>query len=268
MMYHKCQQFIVTLLLFSILLQSCGNPNCRMLASATADISDKTSKPGSLAPLARVNQQEDNSERTAEASSASRINRSSEAMVEVASEASSTRANALSSQAHGGGQSSTPSSSFSRSSVAPARQLTQAARPSSGSKRPLQHVASKPQHAVPGKAAASPQAPHGKRPALHHSSHQIGPSDRTTQLSRPLQCATHPSRTEVKSRADDTAHQTPSRATLSSAAQLYPSAQGHQVHFQEENGAWRAQVEDVWGCTQKLPVVCAPDKRLKEPSSS
>jgi hypothetical protein len=26
MMYRKCQQFIATLLLFSILLQSCGNP--------------------------------------------------------------------------------------------------------------------------------------------------------------------------------------------------------------------------------------------------
>lgn len=85
-----------------------------------------------------------------------------------------------------------------------------------------------------------------------------GPSDRTTQLVLPPPGAVHPSQTKVASCTDDTAQQARSRATLSSAAQLYPSAQGHQVHFQEENSAWRAQVTNVWGCTQKLPVVCAP----------
>ena len=40
----------------------------------------------------------------------------------------------------------------------------------------------------------------------------------------------------------------------------YPIAQGHQVRFEEQAGVWVAQVQDVWGRVQKLPVVCAPDQ--------
>jgi hypothetical protein len=101
-----------------------------MLASVTRPVS-------LVGFLARVNQQEDDSERTAEASSGIEgINHS------------------LSSQVHGGGQSST-SASFVHSPVASSRQFTKAARPSSGSKKPLQHVASKPQHGVPNKSSVS-----------------------------------------------------------------------------------------------------------------
>jgi len=44
------------------------------------------------------------------------------------------------------------------------------------------------------------------------------------------------------------------------AFQPYPSAQGHQVRFQEADGKWLAQVQDVWGRSQGLPVVCARDQ--------
>jgi len=44
------------------------------------------------------------------------------------------------------------------------------------------------------------------------------------------------------------------------AFHTYPSAQGHQVRFQEQAGTWMAQVQDGWGREQELPVICAPDQ--------
>jgi hypothetical protein len=44
------------------------------------------------------------------------------------------------------------------------------------------------------------------------------------------------------------------------AFQTYPSSQGHQVSFQEANGKWLAQAQDIWGRAQLLPVVCALDQ--------
>ncbi|MHA7877588.1 MAG: hypothetical protein ACX93T_01540, partial [Bacteroidota bacterium] len=41
---------------------------------------------------------------------------------------------------------------------------------------------------------------------------------------------------------------------------LYPIAHGQQVSIQEQDGRWFAQVQDIWGRTQVLPVVCAPNQ--------
>ena len=38
----------------------------------------------------------------------------------------------------------------------------------------------------------------------------------------------------------------------------YPIAHGHHVRFEKQVGRWVAQVQDVWGRVQHLPVLCAP----------
>ncbi len=261
LMYTQIQRFVATILLCSMLLQSCGNPNCKMVEPADAGSSGKTSKPKSLAPFQPINQQKDASEGAMKVGSAPTIDRFSEASAAVANEAPYTRPNTLSGEARAHSRSSTSSPAAARSLVVPASKVSQASRSASVLKNPPIHGASKPQRAVPDKAPASPHALHSNQPVVATPPPtSVKPSDRTTPLSRPLQRAVRLPQTEVESRSDDTAHQAPSRAPLSSAAQLYPSAQGHQVGFQEEKGVWQAQVTNVWGCTQKLPVIGAPDQ--------
>ena len=256
-LYTQFQRFVATLLLFSILLQSCGNPNWKMLEPADAGSSGETSKPKRLAPLQPIKKQEDASEGAMKVGSAPTIARSSEALAVVASEADYVPPAAPSRTAHSSSQLGSSSPTAVRSLVVPASKTAQAARPSSVLKKPPIHGASKPQRAVPDKAPASPHALHSNQLVGATSPPtSVKPSDRTTPLSRPLQRAAHPLQTATKSSV--TAQQTPTHAAPKT--QLYPSAQGHQVCFEAQSGVWQAQVTNVWGCTQKLPVVCAPDQ--------
>ncbi len=51
-----------------------------------------------------------------------------------------------------------------------------------------------------------------------------------------------------------------SASSNNSVVQTYPIAHGQQVNFYVQEGKWLAQVQDVWGHIQVLPVVCAPDQ--------
>jgi hypothetical protein len=64
-LYSQFQRFVATLLLFSILLQSCGNPNCQMIAPVHPSTHGQTNNAKSLVSLAPINQQEDRAIATA-----------------------------------------------------------------------------------------------------------------------------------------------------------------------------------------------------------
>jgi hypothetical protein len=91
-------------------------------------------------------------------------------------------------------------------------------------------------------------------------------SAHAVQLALPSQEGENLSQTEEKSITHHTVRQASSHAMLSSAsARSYLSAQGHQVRFEEQaGGAWLAQVQDVWGRVQRLPVICAPDQTSEQ----
>ena len=158
--------------------------------------------------------------------------------------------------AHGHGQLSTSPPTPVRGPSVPASNSAQASRPSSGSKKSSPHHANKPRHAVLGKALVAQRqvpSPLAHLPALSPArAPQSLPSTRGTS---------HQPQTDLKPSADHTTHQALARAVSSNLlTQAYSSSQGHQVRFQEQAGTWMAQVEDVWGRTQQLPVVCAPDQ--------
>jgi hypothetical protein len=87
-------------------------------------------------------------------------------------------------------------------------------------------------------------------------------SAHVVQLALPSQEAENSSQTEEKSSTHHMVRWASSPAALSSfSARPYLSAQGHQVRFERQaGGAWLAQVQDVWGRVQRLPVICAPDQ--------
>jgi hypothetical protein len=65
-MYSQFQRFIATVLLFSILLQSCGNPNCKMAEPSLASTSSKMSSLEHCTPPALVRTQQNDSEHATE----------------------------------------------------------------------------------------------------------------------------------------------------------------------------------------------------------
>lgn len=106
-------------------------------------------------------------------------------------------------------------------------------------------MAQRTQHQVPSPPAHLPALPPACAPQPLPST--IGTS--------------HQPQIEIKPSTDNTVYQSSSCVVLSSLLTLsYPIAQGHQVRFEEQAGVWVAQVQDVWGRVQKLPVVCAPDQ--------
>ncbi|MFM2428182.1 MAG: hypothetical protein RL012_66 [Bacteroidota bacterium] len=160
--------------------------------------------------------------------------------------------------AHGDVQLST-SPPPARSLAVPTSNSAQAFMPSSGSKKPPQHNVKKPRHAVLSKAAMAQRTQHQVPSPPAHL-----PALPPARAPQPLPSTTgtlHQPQTKIKPSTDNTVHQASSCVVLSSPpTPSYPIAQGHQVCFEEQAGVWVAQVQDVWGRVQKLPVVCAPNQ--------
>jgi hypothetical protein len=259
-MYTQFQRFVATLLLFSILLQSCGNPNWKMVEPVDPAASDKKSKPSKAmehltAKLLQVQ------EGSIEGSISPKFDLSHEVDGALSAEVAYTPSVAPSRAAHGDVQFSTspPTPTPARSLAVPTSNSAQAFMPSSGSKKKPQHNVKKPRHAVLSKAAMA-----------QRTQHQV-PSPPAHLPALPPACApqplpstigtSHQPQIEIKPSTDNTVYQSSSCVVLSSLLTLsYPIAQGHQVRFEEQAGVWVAQVQDVWGRVQKLPVVCAPDQ--------
>lgn len=188
-MYTQFQRFVATLLLFSILLQSCGNPNWKMVEPVSPAASGKKSQPSKAkkrAPANLLPVQEGSSggsmaltiDLSPELDSASLAKCSTEGVAAVSSGAFDTSFPA----AHGHGQLSTSPPTPLRGPSVPASNSAQASRPSSGSKKSSLHPANKPRHAVLGKAsvANAKYHPHLRicphcRLRVHHSHcHPLG----------------------------------------------------------------------------------------------
>jgi len=246
MVYTQFQRFVVTILLFSLLLQSCGNPNWKIADEEfPRGTGAKTYHPAKVkqrSKSVKLATAESFTEGSSEHCRALSAALPSEHSPEAFSAASRARPPA-------------PDSSSFTVPTSPYRTLPRSpdysSRPSA-EKEKLTSVtmsANKPRHVVLDKASTSEHAgsdgdqvlaPLTLHPLPLTSAHT------TTVVQKP---PTHAGLTVS--------------CTLSSSSPLapsYPSAQGHQVRFQEADGKWLAQVQDVWGRAQLLPVVCAPDQ--------
>ncbi len=287
-MYTQFQRFAATLLLFSILLQSCGNPNWKM----TDDASPRGASAQTYHP-AKVKQRSASlvlvaATRLTERSMESKVEGtpvlgdeasskgSTEALAEVSSKASYALAGKLSHALHDD-RSNTPSLSPVHSSVVNAvSQHAASSSPScscSATSKRKQSIENMLQHVVLDKdaiarrqgtplttsrtvapvVAARPSQPQELHPTSYLHAERLYP----VFSRQPQPKVQH----VLKATECKASHLKPS---ISLVLQPYPSAQGHQVRFQEANGKWLAQVQDVWGCAQLLPVVCAPDQNLAQ----
>ncbi|MCU0318325.1 MAG: hypothetical protein MUC61_03265 [Amoebophilaceae bacterium] len=225
-MYTQFQRFTATILLFSILLQSCGNPNFKRL-------NEEAPKPG----VQSGNFDEYRKEK-------------SSSVLAIPTSPSEVLANVSSREQHGD-QLSTTKPMPVRSTVVPVSpQPTSAIKLSLTPTLPLSNTSTEPRTNKPEQMVLSKSidkyalrkdlpAPAAGIPARAHLAPQADP---IVQRSQPLSMSFV--------------------APGSLSEQTYAIAQGHQVRFQETSGSWLAYVEDVWGRSQVLPVICAPDRVL------
>ena len=157
-MYTQFQRFVATLLLFSILLQSCGNPNWKMVEPVGPAASGKKSKPSKARERATAKflpvQEGSN-----EGSISPKADLPPEIDGALSAAAAYTQSAVPSRAAHGDVQLST-SPPPARSLAVPTSNSAQAFMPSSGSKKPPQHNVKKPRHAVLSKAAMAQRTQH------------------------------------------------------------------------------------------------------------
>ena len=268
-MYTQLQRFVATVLLFSLLLQSCGNPNWKIAdGESTRGASTKTyhrvkvkQHSESLALAEAESFMEGSMEPKLEGTSAlgdaSSSQRSTETLAEVVSKAAYELAGELSNALHGD-RPITPSPSPVVNVVSQRSSPSSPSRSCSATSERKQSTEKKSRHAVLGKDFIA----HRKgAPLVHARSVSTVASASVPQLALAPQAAAHAIQMEIKPSTDDTTDQALSRSMPGNLlTQAYPSSQGHQVRFHEQAGTWMAQVEDVWGRRQELPLVCAPDQ--------
>ena len=245
LLYTQFQRFIATILLFSILLQSCGNPNCKMVEPVEPATSEKTCNPRKVKKRASEESLQV-LERSSESATAPQVNLASE----INNVPSNQAAHAPSRAARKGSQRSTPPPTAKHSPSLPDSGASQVPRPLVAPQKPLLHQA-KPRHTGQEKA---PIAPHTQHKQCPETSLPVF----TSQLSPSTTAVAHQQQAQTTSSTDDQAHQSLA-VPPNPPTQAYLSAQGQQISFQEQAGVWKAQVQDVWGRTQVLPVICAPE---------
>jgi len=271
-MYTQFQRFVATLLLFSILLQSCGNPNWKMVEPVGPAASGKTSKPSEAkkrAPAKLIQVQGGSSEEVRDFDGEPKGEGSTESLAThsrapantssaaLAGAASCAQPTTLSRAVHGDGQLSTSPPTSTRSLVISASNVAQASRPSSGSKKPSPHNANKPPHVVLDKASLAL-----RKGAPLARSRAISPvaSARSTALPvktlQPTPLAIIPTHKEEAIVLKSTA-----ALIASPSAPMGPFAlsSGREITFSQVEGGWTAVVKETWGTfsrEESLPVIC------------
>ena len=237
-MYTQLQRFLATLLLFSLLLQSCGNPNMKMAEPLDTAVDGKPPRPEQAVPQQPTDlgyvAVEDGAPKTEEAPAAF-----------------STGFGTLSEQR---GSFSKPLRLPAMSSpVSSTRRFPTAPRSSSGRQQTPPHVMRQSPH------TASVQA--RERPLPHQSSGAsvVEASHHATQPAVSAQRIAHVSQTPSPHHPEAMRRQSSSPTSLpSTETKSYSLHQGHQISFHQQAGTWVAQVQDTWGRTQQLSVLCAP----------
>jgi hypothetical protein len=247
-MYTQLQRFVATLLLFSVLLQSCHSPNFKLACEETPKMSaSEHSPPLSVvptapraAPLSVVSAV---SEQQTPGEAIKLIDASSVLPLSYAGSSPQTVRDAIESMTPQ--RTSTLAGNFVSGAVKQTKVLTPC-------KDPKLH------HAALDQVSLANRVQHEDTSRLpsSHASRSLPPVRVARAELPPTHAASQP-QTELAPRF----HNNACRAlACTSITQPYFIAQGQQVYFQEQAGTWIAHVEDVWGCTQKLPVLCAPDK--------
>ena len=237
-MYTQLHRFLATLLLFSLLLQSCGNPNMKMVEPLDTAVNGKPPRP----EQAVLQQPTDLGYVAVEAGTPK---------TEKAPAASSTGFGTLSEQRDSLSK-PLPLPAMS-SPVSSARRFHTAHRSSSGRQQTPPHVMRQSPHTESGKAP--------ERPLPHQSSGAsvVDASHHATQPASSAQRIAHVSQTPSPHRPEAMRRQPSSPTSLPSAeSKSYALHQGQQISFQQQSGTWVAQVQDVWGRVHPLPVLCAP----------
>ena len=266
-MYTQFQRFVATILLFSILLQSCGNPNWKMAEADSPAVSFKTSKPSKAKKRAPANllQVQDGA---SGGSVAPKVDLSCkvDSALSAGLTVEASHAPSLTNSKHLDSSNPSPAVPPSVSPTTPLctspNRSTQVIRSFTQLKASPKHGDKKPRHIVLNRASVARRVQHEDKQAsaLSHSFHVPKPAS-VPQLSLVPTAAACSAHTDLKPSTDDTVHQILSCAVLPMLpTQPYPSAQGHQVRFQEDDGKLLAQVQDGWGRAQLLPVICAPDQ--------
>ncbi len=254
-MYTQFHRFIATVLLFSILLQSCGNPSLRIIEPARAG-----GEPGEpQQTTAMVGGRQSASQTLGEhpLSTHTPSSHGAEPVATSPTAAVPSTAPSITPATIASGVVLPPSTPDDQGVVtSPSKELESATEPlhSFRSSRPLKSQIAEESispvadtHVVRDSALMPLCARRQDAPLVAH----------------PSAASESPVR-EAMIRVDD---EIALPAFSSSAAlspisgQHYLISQGRQVSFQqEESGVWQARVVDVWGGTQVLPVVCAPDQ--------
>ena len=237
-MYTQLQRFLAKLLLFSLFLQSCGNPNMKMVEPLDTAVDGKPPRPEQAVP-----QKPTDLGYVAVENEAPKT--------EKAPEASSTGFGTLSEQRDSLSK-PLPSSAMS-SPVSSTRRFNTAPRSSSGRPQTPPHVMRQSPHTESGKAP--------ERPLPHQSSGAsvVEASHHETQPAASAQRIAHVSQTPSPHHREAMRRQPSSPTSLpGTVSKSYALHQGQQISFQQQAGTWVAQVQDTWGRTQQLPVLCAP----------
>ncbi len=226
-MYSQGQRFIATILLFSLLLQSCGNPNWKLLDDEGRKTSAKTSKSPKL-----VQKQEDTPKVYSEWSDELPAERFIEALAEVSSEP--VRRSVLPAPPQ-----RTPSSSPSRSP-----------RPSTRIKEPTKRIANTPRHVVLAQESIARRVDRKANQVSNASTPKPAMPLITTSPAE----ASQPS-TQVGSPSPKVAI-TPKDPTLIGP---YSLPGGDSVSFSQLDGQWKAAITTAHpglSRTETLPVLC------------
>jgi hypothetical protein len=261
-MYTPFRRSVATILLFSILLQGCGNPGW--------EIADDKSPRGASAKTCHPSKVKKRSKSLELATAASFTEGSKEPEVGCAPVRGDAPSRKRSTEALAK-VSNTPSL------IHPVHRLTMPTLPKrTSTSRPFHSPRPLIQTKVPRKHAASkPLLVALDRVSIAGSVHREGdqalalttPSSLQAPLSTGLLDASWANRNyrcqpqshygAMHSLKATECKEPYTKSATNLAFQTYPSSQGHQVSFKEANGKWLAQVQDGWGREQCLPVVCA-----------
>ena len=256
-----CTRFrgsVATILLFSILLQSCDNPNWKIADDKSpTDASAKTCHPS------KVKKRSKSLELATVASFTEGSRESKVGCAPVPGDESPAQrpTEVLAKVAN------TPTLVAVHSSVVPATpQHTPTSRsvhtpvPFIQMKAPCKHAVQEPRHVVLDQTSMAGRVHReGDQALATLSSLQVPLPTGLLEASWSNTNSRYQPHPEVTHALQDTEHKESyiKPATNLAFQTIYPSAQGHQVRFQEADGKWFAQVQDGWGREQLLPVVCA-----------
>ncbi len=252
-MYTQFHRFVATVLLFSILLQSCGSPNLKMIEPVhTSDETRKPQQPTEGMVALHTHRRNfpppepTTSLPVAEPAAPYPTTSTSSIALPTTTPAESTLG---ATPSHG-----TPDTPDTQRTVTTPSQPSALSEKLSHAPRPLCPLQEASTFLAPPTAGHIAQNRTLAPQQMIHDDVLVGAHAPSVNKSSVLQTTTQAG-TETIPHADG--------AVLPLVlGQRYLTAQNHQVSFREEAGVWKAQVQDVWRRTQVLPVLCAPGRTL------